>query len=78
MAKKYIAMFYDSRHNPIDAYGPVYGEITDEKFNEVVKVAKRKKADIVVFERRTNGTFITEFAYYVKFGKTVSGKHFLL
>ena len=62
--EKYIATVYRKDGHPIDAMGPIFGDWS-RKFEEIEAFAKKKRADYVEVDRRTNGHFITVYTWRV-------------
>ncbi len=58
MAKKYIAVIYDDKSMPFKSYGPIEGELTEEKVKKLVTYGRRNKARYADISRRTDGKFI--------------------
>lgn len=66
MAKKFIGIFTNEKGNIIKAYGPVYGEWTDKKMEDMRKACKRAKASYCEVSRVTEGVFVPFFTYDAK------------
>lgn len=79
MAKKYLVQFIDSKGryltNCKKYNSPVYGEITDDKIDEMISYGKDKKAEYVVVKRVTSNGIYTEFAIHLVKGKYHSNKY---
>ena len=71
MAKKWIALYTDAKDDPIKADGPIYGELTDEKVDALIKKAKKVNAKFIQIDRRTDGHFVAGFRIIVSSGKVI-------
>lgn len=73
MAKKYLIQFVDSKGrylmNCRKYNSPIYGDITDDRLDEIIRYAKGKKAEYVVVKRATSNGIYTEFAIDVVKGR---------
>lgn len=73
MAKKSLIQFIDSKGNYLmncKKYdSPVYGEMTDEKIDEIISYGKKKKAEYVVVKSVTRNGISTAFAIHLVKGK---------